>query len=213
MKTSYFIILVLAGALCFTSYKWLSGSNQNDETPAPDSAELTNVTINDILTRTSVRAYSDREVTDGQIDTLLMAAMAAPTARDCRPWQFVVIRDREILDSIASGAGTAKMASEAAAGILVCGDMSIALKDREQEFWIQDCSAAAENLLLAAHAMGLGAVWCGIYPMEPRIDFYSKVAGLPEDVVPLCFIPVGYPKAAVTPKEKFNRERIHLNRY
>lgn len=210
MKTSYLIIIVLAAALCFTCYKWLSGSTTESDETAADSTAVTNATINDILTRASVRAYSDREVTDSQIDTLLRAAMAAPTARDSRPWQFVVIRDRAILDSIA--AGPAPMTSEAQAGILVCGDMSLAMDGRAQEFWVQDCSAAAENLLLAAHAMGLGAVWCGIYPME-RVEFYSRLVELPDSVIPLCFIPVGYPKATVTPKQKYNPERIHLNYY
>lgn len=211
MKTSHFIIIILALALGFFAYLYMSVAN-NDKTAvaAADSTATTNAVIENILTRCSVRTYSDKEVSDSQIDTLLRAAMAAPTAVDRRPWQFIVIRDRAALDSIAANCRNISMAGQANVAIAVCGDMTLALDGDAQAYWIQDCSAATENLLLAANAMGLGAVWCGIYPIQERVDFIRNLLDLPEDAVPLNIIPIGYPSTETTPKEKYDSTRIHI---
>lgn len=219
MKTSYLIIVILALALSFTTYKLVSNGGNSESAVTTDGATgatakmATEKAYNAIMTRTSVRSYSDHGVSDEAVDSLLRAAMAAPTAMNLRPWQFVVIRDRAILDSIAANCRNISMAKEAQLAIAVCGDLEIAAKDAGREYWIQDCSAATENLLVAANAMGLGAVWCGIYPMSDRVDFISKLLNLPSNYIPLNIIPIGYPSAATTPKDKYDPTRIHLNRF
>lgn len=216
MKTTYFIIVLLAVALVVLAVKVATISTVEKAAEEADSAafELSHAgTIESILTRSSVRDYTDRDVTPQQVDTLLRAAMAAPTARNCQPWKFIVVRDRALLDSIAANCKTITMAAKAPLAIVVCGDLSKALEGESQAFWIQDCSAATENLLLAAHAMGLGAVWCGIYPKRDRIDFLSSLLEIPEGIVPLNVIPVGYPAVEPNIKDKFDFHAIHYNKY
>lgn len=213
MKTSYFIIIIMGIALAGMAAKIMLGTSERKADDADSDTQTYRLTIETIMTRTSVRAYSDRPVSEATVDTLLRAAMAAPTARNAQPWQFVVITDRAILDSIAANSQNIKMAAEAPLAIAVCGDLSKAIEGDGQPYWIQDCSAATENLLLAAHAMGLGAVWCGIYPIPDRVAFVSSLLGLPEHIIPLNIIPIGYPKAAGTPKEKFDSLNIHYNNY
>lgn len=210
MKTPYFIIAILAIALCFAIGKIVSGT---PDAESCDADARTGAVYENIMTRASVRTYSDRPVSDEAVDSLCRAAMAAPTAVNKQPWQIVVIRDRAILDSIAANCPNIKMAAEAQLAIAICGDLSLALEGDGQSYWIQDCSAATENLLLAAHGMGLGAVWCGIYPIEKRVEFISSLLQLPGHVVPLNIIPIGYPGAAVTPKEKFDSAKVHLNKF
>lgn len=211
MKTTHIIIAALTVALCIVTYKL---AESNDTTPTPDATTAATAkspsaaAIQNIMTRSSIRAYSDREVTAAQIDTLLRAAMAAPTARDCRPWKFVVITDRAILDSIAAHKHNYAMAAEAQAAVVVCGDMTKAMDGDGRDYWIQDCSAATENLLLAAHAIRLGAVWCGVYPIPDRISFVTKLLDLPPELIPLNIIPIGYPKGEATPKEKYDPSNI-----
>ena len=198
MKPVYFIIALLAIALTFVTYKWIACSSDDASQAASDGQTETapaSGLVNTIMTRTSVRAYSDREISAECVDTLLRAAMAAPTAMNLQPWQFVVITDRATL------------------AIAVCGDLDIADKGEGQPYWIQDCSAATENLLLAAHAMGLGAVWCGIYPIEERVAFVRSLLQLPDNIIPLNIVPIGYPAAATSPKDKYKPERIHENKW
>lgn len=206
MKNSTYLIILLALALVFVSYKWINSSNVSDtEMPAEKS------TIEDIMTRTSVRAYSDKEVSEEQMDTLLKAAMAAPTAGNKQPWRFVVVSDRAILDSIAANFNSMTMAKEASKAVIMCGDVTATFDGEGQEYWVQDVSAASENLLLAAHAMGLGAVWCGIYPIKARVEQFSGMLGLPENVIPMACICIGYPAGENTPKDKWKPEYIHYN--
>ena len=216
MKPVYFIIALLAIALTFVTYKWIACSSDDASQAASDGQTETapaSGLVNTIMTRTSVRAYSDREIRAEFVDTLLRAAMAAPTAMNLQPWQFVVITDRATLDSIASNCRNISMASQAQLAIAVCGDLDIADKGEGQPYWIQDCSAATENLLLAAHAMGLGAVWCGIYPIEERVAFVRSLLQLPDNIIPLNIVPIGYPAAATSPKDKYKPERIHENKW
>lgn len=217
MKTSHFLIIILAIALGVSIYKIVSTPSTDEAAQADASTGATTHSYNGgyqaIMTRTSVRQYADKEISRQQIDSLLRAAMAAPTAVDARPWQFVVITDRAILDSIAAHCRNIQMASQAQLAIAVCGDMTKAMEGEGKDYWIQDCSAASENLLVAANAMGLGAVWCGIYPIAERVSFISGLLQLPPEIVPLNIIPIGYPSAATTPKEKFDSLRIHFNKY
>ncbi len=212
MKTTHFLITILAIALAGLTAKIALTNNQITETSSTE--QITTVdAIDNILTRTSIRAYNDSAISDDKIDTLLRAAMAAPTAMNRQPWQFVVVNDRVKLDSIASKLRGASMAVNAQIAIAVCGDMSKTIEGDGRDFWIQDCSAATENLLLAAHSLGLGAVWCGVYPIENNVKNISSILELPDHIIPLNIIPIGYPKTPSAPKQKYDNERIHFNKY
>lgn len=162
-----------------------------------------------IHNRKSVRSYQNKEVTREQLEVLLKAAMAAPTAMDKRPWVFVVVTDRETLNKLSEGLPYAKMLKEVSAAVFVCGDTSKTTDD----FWITDCSAASENLLLAAEATGLGAVWTAVYPDKSRINHVRKILGIPSNIIPLNCIPVGYPAGKEKPKDKWNPANIHWDKW
>lgn len=214
MKTSHLLNILLAVALVILSIKIVFNDNSDNMKPDTTSdRKIENITVDNILTRSSVRAYTDQSVSEEQIDTLLRAAMSAPTAVNKQPWQFLVITDRATLDSIAANFKNIHMAQHAPAAIVVCGNLDKALEGDAQAYWIQDCSAATENLLLAAHGMGLGAVWCGIYPIQERVQQLREMLSIPSHLVPLNVIPVGYPKAPQKPKDKYDPERIHFNRF
>ena len=166
--------------------------------------------INNIMTRTSIRKYTEEPVSKADIETMLRAGMAAPTAVNKQPWHFVAVIDKEKLAELAGRRGMIKQAGVA---IVVCGNMDKALQGPAQAFWIQDCSAATENILLAAHALGLGAVWTGCYPIEDRVAEVSKVLKLPETIVPLCVIAIGHPAEQPTPKDKWKPENVSYNEF
>ncbi len=173
-------------------------------TPATDAESV----LHCISTRASVRQYTSAEVGDATVDTLLRAAMSAPTAVNRQPWAFVVVRDSALRATLAKALPNAgSKLTNASVAIVVCGDSTRMLKQRP-EFWVQDCSAATENLLLAAHACGLGAVWCGLYPDMDRTRTAQTLLGLDKRYVPLCIIPVGYPAAPVAPKDKYREDAI-----
>jgi nitroreductase len=162
-----------------------------------------------IHARKSVRHYTDEPVTKAQLDTLLRAGMAAPTAGNAQPWSFVVVTDRNQLRELASGLEYGKMLAKAGAAIVVCGMPDEALPGKANGMWVLDCSVASENILLAAEGTGLGAVWVGVYPLKERIEHVRKVLGLPETVVPLNVISLGHPAGIERPKRKYNESRIH----
>ncbi|MBD5257813.1 MAG: nitroreductase family protein [Barnesiella sp.] len=209
MKNYKFLTILLAIGLVTVAYKWVACSTSQTETAADAVVEKS--TIDDIMTRSSVRAYSDKEVEPEKIDTLLRAAMAAPTARNLQPWRFVVINDRALLDTISANFGSMTMAKNASLAIVTCGDLSAAMEGEGRDYWIQDVSAATENLLLAAHAMGLGAVWCGIYPVSSRVADFSALLSLPDNIIPMACVCIGYPAAESTPKDKWHPEYIRYN--
>lgn len=166
-----------------------------------------------IHSRKSVRKYQDRPIVRETLETLCRAAMAAPSAGNKKPWAFVVITRRETLVSLAQGLQYGKMVQGAAAAIVVCGLMDRALPGEERDFWIQDCSAASENLLLAAEALGLGAVWGGVYPMADRVAKVRAILGLPSDVVPLNILALGYPLGGEKAKDKFDPACIRWEKW
>ena len=166
-----------------------------------------------IMTRASVRSYTDQPVEKDKVDKMLKAAMAAPTARNQQPWAFVVVDSRGVLDELAEALPHAKMAAQAPLAIVACGDLTKALPGIAQEYWIQDVSAAVENLLLAAHAMQLGAVWTGVYPITERVAEVTRVLSLPEHIIPLAVIPIGYPAGEVQPKDKWKPENVKYNKW
>jgi len=166
--------------------------------------------IDCMMTRRSVRKYKNDQVSDGLIGKLLEAAMNAPSAGNQQPWQFIVVNDANILKTIAESFPFAGMAKDASVGILVCADKNFV---KYEGFWIQDCAACVQNILLAAHSLGLGAVWTGIYPREDRLSGYRKIFDLPESITPFAFIPIGYPAEEKDRTSRFNDNRIHMNKW
>jgi nitroreductase len=163
-----------------------------------------------IISRRSIRKYTPDSVTEGEIHELLAAAMSAPSSSNGQPWHFVTITDRQTLDEIPKFHPYSNMIKEAPLAVVVCGDLQL---EKGKGVWVQDCSAATENLLVAAHAMGLGAVWLGVHPIEERINGVRKLLGLPAHVVPLCIIVVGHPAEKKPPSNRFNPERVHRNKW
>lgn len=174
--------------------------------------------IDSIFSRTSVRRFTGKPVEASQLDMMLRAAMAAPTSMNFQPWHFIVVDDALLIDELSKQLPYAKMLKEAGLGIVVCGDISLYDKvnvmtgEDNTLYWVQDCSAATENLLLAAHSIGLGAVWTGIYPLESRVTLLRKLLKLPDNLVPLNIIVVGHPVCLPDKgKDKWKPERIHYN--
>lgn len=172
-----------------------------------------NDTLKTIMNRKSVRSYTDEPVSEEQLIALVKAGMSAPTAVDCRPWDFIVITDKVVLQQLADGLPYAKMAGRAAAAIVVTGDLKRQYGGEGASYWIMDCSAATENILLAAESMGLGAVWTSIFPEQDRMVGTRKVLGIPEHVIPLNLIPIGVPAGETKAKDKFNPKQIHKDRW
>ena len=167
--------------------------------------------LDNIATRVSVRSYLDKPIEEAKIEHLLRAGMAAPSAMNKQPWSFTVVNDKAILKQIADSAPNAGMAATAPMAIVVCGDMDKALEGDVREFWVQDASAATENILLAAHALGLGAVWTGAYPNVAKAKMFAGILNIPDNQVVLCVIPMGYPAEAPAPKDKWNEGNVHYN--
>ena len=168
-------------------------------------------TLKAILTRRSIREYTSETVPDELVQKLLTAAMQAPSAGNQQPWHFVLVTERSQLNALADVLRHGQSLRAAPLGIVVCGDVERA---RHPDFWAQDCSAATQNLLLAAHARGLGAVWLGVYPLEDRVAALKKILGLPEPVLPLCVVSLGYPAAKPEPPaRRYDETRLHHNRW
>lgn len=166
-----------------------------------------------IYTRTSIRSYTDKAVEPEKIEQILRAGMSAPTARNQQPWAFVVIDDKAVMTQLADSLPYAKMLASAPVAIVVCGDLSKALEGEGATYWIQDASAATENILLAAHGLGLGAVWTGAYPVMDRVKAIRQVLGLPSQIIPLNVIPMGYPDNVPAPKDKWKPENVRKNNW
>jgi len=164
-----------------------------------------------IITRSSVRAFLDRPVSDETVEQLLRAAMAAPSAKNQQPWAFVVIRDRDELEKLGSALPNAKMTATAPVAVAICGVLDKALPGEAHDYWIQDAAAATENFLLAAHAFGLGAVWTGVHPISGRIAILKETLRLPEGVEPFCQIPFGWPAEPGSVKNKWDPAAIHCD--
>ncbi|MBQ8736346.1 MAG: nitroreductase family protein [Bacteroidaceae bacterium] len=183
-----------------------NGNNATQKTA--DGSEL----IQTIMTRTSIRSFTDQPVDDATVEKILRAGMSAPTAVNKQPWAFVVVNDREQMERLRAVHPYAQMLKTAQFAIVVCGDMSRALQGFAQAYWIQDASAATENILLAAHSLGLGAVWCGVYPKPDVLPKVKEVLEMPSHIIPLNIIPIGYPAESPAPKDKWKPENIHYNR-
>lgn len=164
-----------------------------------------------ISTRTSIRAYQDRPVGADTVELLLRAAMSAPSARNRQPWAFIVVDDKDLLRQLADSLPYAQSAAAAPMAVVVCGVLTESQGATNAGWWVQDAAAASENLLLAAHAVGLGAVWTGVYSYEDRVRAVRNVLGLPRHVVPLNVIPIGYPAENPAPKQKWDPAKVRRN--
>lgn len=172
-----------------------------------------NEAYRNILTRTSVRRYSEQPVAPELQKALLKAGMSAPSGVNRQPWEFVLIDDKEQLRTLADALPYAKMVAKAPMAIAVCANASRFLEGDDSTLWIQDVSAASENILLAANSLGLGGVWTCLYPHTDRMASASAILSLPKDIVPFSLIPVGYPATQQHPMDKWHEERVHRNRY
>ena len=172
---------------------------------------MPNDALQTIMTRSSVRMFLDKPVPDETVEQLLRAAMAAPSAKNSQPWAFVVIRDRAELEKLGAALPNAKMTATAPLALAICGVMDKTLPGEAREYWIQDCAAATENFLLAAHALGLGAVWTGVHPISERIAILKKTLRLPDGVEPFCLIPFGWPAAPFDAKDKWDPAAVHTD--
>ena len=195
---TFYLLLVVVLAIVILKTSCM-GDQKQDETTLKSKAVLEN-----IAERKSVRKYLNKSVEEDKIEAMVKAGMAAPSGMDR---EFVVVTDREALDSMAAKLPYAKMLTNAPLAIVVCGDTTLS------SYWYLDCSAATQNVLLAAEALGLGAVWTAAYPYEDRIDVVRQNTGLPENIVPLCVIPIGYPDGPQKAKDKFDPQRVHRNKY
>ena len=167
-------------------------------------------TLEALMTRRSVRTYTDEPVSDDQLLKILAAGMQAPSAGNQQPWHFVVLRQREHLDTLAGVLPFGKMLRQAPLGIVVCADVG---GEQHAGYWVQDCSAATQNILLASHALGLGAVWIGVHPRGELVTALRELLDLPETVTPLCAIAVGRPGEHPAPVDRFRQDRIHQERW
>ena len=203
------MILAITAALLSLGACTTPDGNSQKETNNDDKA---NAAIENIMTRTSIRQYKDQPVEQEKIDMMLKAAMAAPTAVNLQPWHFIVITDKETIGKLAG-----RQPTNAPLLIAVCGDTDkTSMPDGKMklpDFWVEDVSAATENLLLAAHALGLGAVWTGAYPAMERVDEIANVLGCPKNIVPVALVRIGYPDESPAPKDKFKEENISYNKF
>lgn len=164
-----------------------------------------------IFKRRSIRHYTDEPVSDEQLTQLLQAAMAAPNACNSQPWEFIVITDPEVLNRLRGKLLFARY--NAPAAIVVLGNLGIAHNSVARHYWVQDCSAATENMLIAAAGMGLGAVWIGVYPLPSVIRPVQEILNIPEDVIPLCMVYVGHPAEEKQPRTQYDAYRVYWQRY
>jgi nitroreductase len=163
-----------------------------------------------IYTRRSIRKYMDDPVDDGLVHEVICAAMMAPSAGNSQPWQFVIVRDRQKLEAIGTGHLYASLAGKAPVAILVCGEPE---KEKHEGFWIQDCAAATQNMLLAAHSLGLGAVWLGIYPREERVKSMRSLFGIPDKIEPFALVTLGYADEEKPKENRFDLNRVHYEKW
>jgi nitroreductase len=209
-----FGVLLITFTACECCKKGEREMEKTIQTATQSAEQCGKDTLEVIFERKSVRNYKPDAVSKEDLETIVKAGMAAPTARDKRPWEFIVIDDREMLDKLAEGLPYAKMAKQASAGIIVAGDLEKQNGGEDSPYWIMDCSAAIQNVLLAVEHLELGAVWTALYPNEDRISVVRNLfPEMPQTIMPLAFIPVGVPQGTDKPKDKYNPEQIRWNKW
>jgi len=215
----------IAGLICFAAVYLFVGATMafaapgpSAPTPAgqpgivttgiPGTSEMDTLTA--IFTRRSVRKYSDQPVSDATVKLLLQAAMSAPSAKNAQSWEFIVIRDKKTLAQIPAFHPFSKQIPEAQVAIVVCGNTKL---EAAKGHWIPDGSNASMNILLAAHSLGLGAVWTTFYPYEDRTAGIRKLLNLPDHIIPLNIIPLGYPVEKRAYQDRFNPAKVHYEKW
>ena len=161
-----------------------------------------------IRQRRSIRKYKSQPVEDEKLALLVEAALRSPSSMGNNPWEFIIVTDQDKKDQIKDVHPYVGMIQNAPLGILICGDIS---KEKFQGFWPQDCAAAMQNLLLAAHASGLGAVWTGIYPIEDRALKFKRIFNLPDHIIPFGLAVMGWPAQKIKSEERFTEELVRYN--
>lgn len=197
MKKLFFTVLV---AVCCVVPAFCA------ETTVPQ--QKNNAVVDNIFNRKSVRKYSDKKVEQSKIDTILKCAMAAPSAMNKQPWELLVVTDKELLAQLADIAPNAAYTRNCQLAIIVCGN-----KSASEKFWIQDCCAVTENILLAVESLQLGAVWCAVFPDDVKVQKIQELFSIQEDIIPLNIIPIGYPLVKEYPKQKYTDKKVHLNKW
>ena len=167
-------------------------------------------TLEAIFKRRSIRQYKPGEISQQDIETLLKAAMAAPTARNCQEWEFVGVRDKKMFKKMLEIHPYARMLEHADCAIVVCGNTQ---REHAPGYWMADCGAATQNILLAATSLGIGSVWLGVYPNEERMAGVAKILGLPDHVKPLNIIALGYPDEKKEDVDRFDPAKIHEEKW
>lgn len=163
-----------------------------------------------IFTRRSIRKFTGEIIKDEELEIILKAGFQAPTAHNRQPWEFVVVQDKDLIQKITDLHKYAKMFPSAGTGIIVCGDME---KEDREGFLVENCSASIQNMLLAAHGIGLGAVWCGLYPVEEYVNSIKEILGLPENIIPVGLVVVGNKSADPEPSNRYDEDKIHYDKW
>ena len=163
-----------------------------------------------ILTRRSIRKYTDQNISNDILFELINTAFSAPTAGNQQPWHFIIIDDKKILKKVTEFHPNSKMLLDAQKAILVCGDLDL---EKFKGYWMLDCSAATENILLAARCKGIGSCWLGIYPREDRILHLRSLLNMPENIIPFSLISLGYPAEEFCKVNRYNKLRVHYNKW
>lgn len=163
-----------------------------------------------IMSRRSIRKYTNDPVSEEHIEQLLRAAMAAPSAGNQQSWRFVVVTDREQLQKLSQATPYSGLLAEAPLGFVVAGDTR---DEKHPGYWVQDCSAAVENILVAANELGLGAVWIGVHPVEERSENVRRICDIPQGIVPMAMIGIGHPVESKPPSERYEPQHVHRDRW
>ena len=212
MNISRLLNFILGGALIAALVLLVIVQKPDPEVPETaaisDAKQAETTVLENIATRASVRAFKRDAIPNDLIQKLLKAGMAAPTALNAQPWHFIVIHDQGQLSSLSVASPYTGLLADAPLAIAVCGDITKKAPGDEGIYWSQDACAATENILLAAHAMGLGATWTGSYPIEARYKLAQKVLSLPDNLIPVSIIAIGYPAVTVAPKDKWNPNNV-----
>ena len=166
-------------------------------------------TLMDLMyARRTIREFTDESVTDEQVEAMLKAAMAAPSAQELQPWRFIVVRRRKTLDKLAEVHKYAHMLAKAPLAVIVCGDEKVS-----EKHWVEDTCVATQNLLLAATVLGLGAVWVGVHRNPRNEEYVREVLGIPQGLHVLCLVPVGHPAESKPPHTKYDKSKVHYDGY
>lgn len=196
------VIILLAVCIMVCFYKLKYNSTNFDRK---------DLVISNIINRKSIRAYTSQKIEKDVLEDIIRAGMAAPTGGNMQPWEFVVVTNHNILDKLSTVHPHVAMAKGAPAAIIVAGDIDVYKGDKEwlKPFWVQDTSAATQNILLAVEAYGLGAVWTGVYPIADYAEKTQKLLNMPKNIIPLNIIVLGYSDENVLPKNKFKPAKLH----